>query len=184
MTPDREKFRQLLSPFIDGELSPSDRRWVEAYIADNPGAAADVAELRSTVAEISASFAQQAEAVDWEAFTESVMRGLPSIQVSRWERLRSSLSQMWSWQRGAVLAGAVGAGVALAVAVPLTLNHVGPKGYGASKLEIQNVSVDSPASVSPLVTKTEDGDAVIWMVEDPVDAGIPDKGPKAFEKEL
>ena len=47
--PARKKFEPMLSPFVDGELSPSERQQVEQHLAANKESAMQVADLLGAV---------------------------------------------------------------------------------------------------------------------------------------
>jgi len=172
--PAREKFLPMLSPYVDGELSPEERQQVEQHLANNPESAALVADLRAGDALLRHAFEMQADDVDWKGFTDSVMGKLTPDKLPFFERLKLSLSEMLTFQRGPLLVGFASAAAALAIAIPLTMKLATPDGYGASRVQVQTVSVESEAQVKPVVMETETGDAVIWVVDsasDKVDAG-------------
>jgi anti-sigma factor RsiW len=179
--PAREKFEPLLSPYVDGELSPEERQHVEQHLANNPQSAAQVADFRAADALMRHALEMQADDVDWKGFTESVMGKLTPEKLPLFERLKLSLSEMFTWQRGPLMAGFAGAAAAVLVAIPLTMKLATPDGYGASRVQVQTVAVtDSEAKVQPVVMETETGDAVIWVVDE---KKKPDGGRKADNEE-
>jgi anti-sigma factor RsiW len=175
--PAREKFLPMLSPYVDGELTAEERQLVEQHLANNPDSAAQVADFRAADALMRHALELSADDVDWKGFTDEVMGKLAPHQLPLFERLRLSLSELFTWQRGPLMAGLVGAAVAVAVAIPLTMKLATPDGYGGAKVLVQNVDVDADmrGQVQPVVMETDNGDAVIWVVDD---ATKPDAGKK------
>jgi hypothetical protein len=174
--PAKEKFLPMLSPYVDGELTPEERLQVEQHLANNPESAALVADLRAGDALMRHALELAGEDVDWKGFTDGVMGQLTPEKLPLLERLKLSLSEMFTWQRGPLIAGMVGATAAIAIAIPLTMKLATPDGYGGAKVLVQNVDVDSDSQgVKPVVMQTEGGDAVIWVV---ADESKPDAGKK------
>jgi anti-sigma factor RsiW len=167
--PAREKFLPMLSPYVDGELTPEERQLVEQHLQNNKESAAQVADFRAGDGLMRNALDMQADDVDWKKFTEDVMARVTPEKLPLLERLKLSFGEMFTYQRGPLVAGLVGAAAAVAIAIPLTLSLVGqaPEGYGAGRVEVQTVSVDTEATVRPVVYETESGDAVIWVVDAP-----------------
>jgi anti-sigma factor RsiW len=167
--PAREKFLPLLSPYVDGELSPEERQQVEQHLQNNKESAAQVADFRAGDGLMRNALELQADDVDWKKFSEDVMARVTPEKLPLLERLSLTFSELFTYQRGPMVAGLVGAAAALAIAIPLTLSLVNspPEGYGAGRVEVQTVSVDAEATVKPVVFETEGGDAVIWVVDAP-----------------
>lgn len=167
--PAREKFLPMLSPYVDGELTPEERQLVEQHLQNNKESAAQVADLRAGDGLMRNALDMEADEVDWKKFTDDVMSRVTPERLPLFERLRLTFSELFTYQRGPMVAGLVGAAAAVAIAIPLTLSLVGqaPEGYGGGRVEVQTVSVDSEATVKPVVYETEGGDAVIWVVDAP-----------------
>lgn len=165
--PARERFLPLLSPYVDGELSVEERRQVEQHLAHNEASARQVADLRAGDALMRHAFELEGDEVDWKAFTDEVMGRLTPEKLPLIERLRLSLSEMFTYQRGPLLAGLAGAAAAVAIAIPVTMRFSTPDGYGAARVQVQTVAVDTEAKVKPVVMETAGGDAVIWVVDAP-----------------
>ena len=179
--PAREKFLPMLSPYVDGELSVEERRQVEQHLSNNEESARQVADLRAGDALMRHALEIQADEVDWKGFTDGVMGRLTPEKLPFLERVKLGLSEMLTWHRGPLLAGLAGATAAVAIAIPVTLRLVTPDGYGAARVQIQTVAVDTPGTVKPVVMETDDGDAVIWMVDTP-EAAEQDKAKKPAEE--
>ena len=167
--PAREKFLPMLSPYVDGELTPEERQQVDQHLQNNKESAAQVADFRAGDGLMRNALDMQADDVDWKKFTEDVMGRVTPEKLPLFERLKLTFSEMFLYQRGPMVAGLVGAAAAVAIAIPLTMSLVGqaPEGYGAGRVEVQTVSVDTEATVKPVVYETESGDAVIWVVDAP-----------------
>lgn len=164
--PAREKFLPMLSPYVDGELTPEERQQVEQHLANNKDSAAQVADFRAGDALMRHSLEMQADEVEWKDFTEGVMARITPDKLPLFERLKLSLSEMFTYQRGPMIAAMVGAAAAIAIAIPLTMKLGTPEGYGSERVQVQTVSVtDNAAAVKPVVMETDNGDAVIWVVE-------------------
>lgn len=167
--PAREKFLPMLSPYVDGELTPEERQLVEQHLQNNKESAAQVADFRAGDGLMRNALEMQADEVDWKKFSEDVMARVTPEKLPLFERLKLTFSELFTYQRGPFVAGLVGAVAAVAIAIPLTISLMGqaPEGYGAGRVEVQTVSVDTEATVKPVVFETESGDAVIWVVDAP-----------------
>lgn len=178
--PAREKFLPMLSPYVDGELTPEERQLVEQHLAANKESAGQVADFRAGDAIIRHALEMQADSLDWKGFTDDVMGKVTPEKLPFFERLKLSFSEMFTYQRGPMLAGFAGAAAALAIAVPVTMMKFGtPDGYAANKVRVQQVSVEESATAKPLVVETDNGDAIIWVVEN----NNPDGGKKKKDGE-
>lgn len=171
--PAREKFLPMLSPYVDGELSPEERQQVEQHLANNKESASQVADFRAGDALIRHALEMQADEVDWKGFTDEVMGKVTPEKLPFFERISLTLSEMFLYQRGPLVAGFVGAAAAVAIAVPVSISYASqaPQGYAATKMRVQTVSVDDNSAVKPLVMETDDGDAIIWVVESQTNEG-------------
>jgi anti-sigma factor RsiW len=182
--PAREKFLPLLSPYVDGELTPEERQQVEQHLQNNKESAAQVADFRAGDGLIRHALELQADDVDWKKFTDDVLARVTPDKLPLFERLRLALSEMVTYQRGPLVAGLVGAAAAVAIAVPLSmkLGAQAPDGYASPRVEVQTVAVEESATVRPLVMETEGGDAIIWMVEGSGDGGAKKKKKRSGEE--
>jgi anti-sigma factor RsiW len=167
--PAREKFLPLLSPYVDGELSPEERQLVEQHLQNNKESAAQVADFRAADGLMRNALEMQGDELDWKKFTEDVMARVSPEKLPLLERIKLTFSELLLYQRGPLMAGLAGAVAAVLIAIPVTVSFVGstPEGYGAGRVEVQTVSVDAEAAVKPVVFETEGGDAVIWIVDAP-----------------
>ena len=165
--PARTKFEPMLSPFVDGELTPEERQLVEQHLAANKESAMQVADFRAASGLMRLTFEQQAEQEDWKDFSNQVLSKLTPEKPPLFERLKTQLSELFTYQRGAFVGAMVTA--ALMVAVGATAFLMGARapgaGYANEKMQLQAVKVDEGSKVAPVVMETENGDAIIWMVD-------------------
>jgi anti-sigma factor RsiW len=171
--PAREKFLPLLSPYVDGELSPEQRQQVEQHLQHSRESAALVADLRAASSLTRVALEMEADSVDWQRFNAEVMAKVAPGTIPLFERLKLSVSELLTYQRGPMVAAFAGAAVAVLVALPVSIKLAAqaPEGYASSRVEVQTVSVEADATVRPVITETENGDAVIWLVQNPGDDG-------------
>ena len=173
--PAREKFLPLLSPYVDGELTPEERQLVEQHLANSKESTGQVADFRAADALMRHALEMQADTMDWKAFADDVMAKVTPDKLPFFDRLKLSLSEMFTYQRGPLIAGFAGAALAVAIAVPVSMKFATPDGYGATKMQVQTVSVDEGSPFKPVVMETDTGDAIIWVVES---SATPDAGGK------
>ena len=157
----------MLSPYVDGELSPEERQAVERHIAADKESAAQVADFRAASGLTRLSFEMLADEQDFSEFANQVMARVTPQKLPVFERLKLSMSEMFTYQRTTlVTAGAMAFALALMAGAVVKLSGADPEGYANARVEVQTVSVDTDAKVRPVVMETEKGDAIIWMVDD------------------
>ena len=165
--PARKTFEPLLSPYVDGELTPEERQAVERHIAADKDSAAQVADFRAASELTQLSFEMLADEQDFTDFANQVMARVTPQKLPIFERLKLSMSEMFTYQRGTlVTAGAMAFALALMVGAVVKLSGQDTEGYANARVEVQTVQVDTDAKVRPVVMETEKGDAIIWMIED------------------
>ncbi|MBL8951843.1 MAG: zf-HC2 domain-containing protein [Myxococcaceae bacterium] len=165
--PARKKFEPMLSPFVDGELTPEERQQVEQHLAANKESAMQVADFRAASGLMRLTFEQQADAEDWKDFSNEVLAKLTPDKPPLFERLKASLAEMFTYQRGAFVGAMVTAALLVTVgSMAFLLGSSQSTGYANEQLKLQTVKVDQGAHVAPVVMETETGDAIIWMVND------------------
>ncbi|MBL8937941.1 MAG: zf-HC2 domain-containing protein, partial [Archangium sp.] len=64
--PAREKFLPMLSPYVDGELTPEERQLVEQHLQNSKESAAQVADFRAGDGLMRNALDMQADDVDWK----------------------------------------------------------------------------------------------------------------------
>ncbi len=166
--PARKKFEPMLSPFVDGELSPEERLQVEQHLAVNKESSMQVADFRAASGLMRLTFEDQADQEDWKDFSAQVLSKLTPEKLGMFDRLKLSLTEMFMYQRTMFVTSMATAAAALVIAVPVAMTLMSsPLGYANARVEVQTVKVDQGATVAPVVMTTEGGDAVIWMVDQP-----------------
>ena len=158
-----DAYLSMLSPFIDGELSPADRLTVERHLAACPDCTARVADLRAESGLVRLGMEMLADEADFTGFAQRVMARITPEKPPLMERWRLAVTELFLHQRTALVAAA--ATVAVAVLGVLLVTRSGaPTGYSAERITVENVRVDESADVSPVVLNTDDGNAIIWLV--------------------
>ena len=182
--PAREKFLPMLSPYVDGELTPEERQLVEQHLANSKESTGQVADFRAADGLMRHALEMQADSMDWKAFADDVMAKVTPEKLPLLERFKISLSEMFTYQRGPLMVGFAAAALAVLVAVPVTMKFATPDGYGANKVQVQMVSASDQNTFKPVVMETENGDAIIWVTETSPDAGKKKKDGEHNEETL
>ena len=182
--PAREKFLPMLSPYVDGELTPEERQLVEQHLANSKESTGQVADFRAADGLMRHALEMQADEVDWKAFADEVMSKVTPQKLPLFDRIKISFSEMFLYQRGPLVAGFAAAALAVAIAVPVTMKFSTPDGYAATKMMVQTVSTDDDAKFKPVVMETDTGDAIIWVVDTTPDAGKKKKDGEHSEETL
>ena len=154
-----------LSAYLDGEVSPGVRAALEAHLSACSGCRTRLTELGAVGAMVRAHVEARAERADLSGFAARVLARLEPYRPSFSERQRVSWEE-WRTHRPGLLVGAVGlatAGLALLLLVPGQAADVSER----SGAMVRSVSTDEQAHVAPVVLKTENGDAIIWLVDHP-----------------
>lgn len=182
--PAREKFLPMLSPYVDGELTPEERQLVEQHLANSRESTGQVADFRAADGLMRHALEMQADSVDWKAFADDVMAKVTPEKLPLFERLKISLSEMFTYQRGPLMVGFAAAALAVLIAVPVTMKFGTPDGFGANKMQVQMVSSTDDSTFKPVVMETDTGDAIIWVVESTPDGGKKKKDGEHSEETL
>jgi len=182
--PAREKFLPMLSPYVDGELTPEERQLVEQHLANSKESTGQVADFRAADGLMRHALEMQADSMDWKAFADDVMAKVTPEKLPLFERLKISLSEMFTYQRGPLMVGFAAAALAVLIAVPVTMKFATPDGYGANKVRVQMVSASDENTFKPVVMETDNGDAIIWVTETTPDAGKKKKDGEHNEETL
>lgn len=162
----------MLSPFIDGELSVAERQAVERHCAACKDCTARVADLRAESGLLRLGMEMLADEADFTGFSQKVLARVTPERPPFWERLRVSLSEMFLYQRGAMVTALAACAVAVLGVVVLSQLGRTPEGYAGDRIQVQRVSVGDNAAVKPVVTTTDTGNTIIWLVDQP-DASEP-----------
>jgi anti-sigma factor RsiW len=97
--PARSAFEPLLSPYVDGELTPEERRQVEQHLAVSPESAAQVADFRAGDALMRSALEMAADDVDFKAMTNEILSRLTPEKLPLLTRIRLTLSELFTYQR-------------------------------------------------------------------------------------
>ena len=166
--PARKKFEPMLSPFVDGELTPEERLQVEQHLAANKESAMQVADFRAASGLMRLTFEQQADQEDWKDFSNDVLAKLTPEKPPLLERLKTAFSEMFTYQRGTLVGAMVTAVLMVTVASMAFFlgSSSGNAGYANDQMKVLTVKPQQGAQVAPVVMETDNGDAIIWMVDD------------------
>jgi anti-sigma factor RsiW len=175
-----ERFIPLLSPYIDGEVSPADRVNVERHLAACRDCATRAADLRAESALLRVGLEMAVDEVDFKDFTQRVMARVTPERPPLLERLRISLSELFLYHRTAMVSSLATAVVLALVGGPLLLSRSEvPMGYGGDRMRVRAVRASEGAKVAPVVLESDDGNTIIWVVDQdtPHDASaVPPQG--------
>ncbi|MGZ6078098.1 MAG: anti-sigma factor family protein [Myxococcaceae bacterium] len=164
---------QLLSAYIDGELTAAEREVVERALAADPR----VREIEQSMrgrgpAMRTLSDAQVAQA-NFSGLADRVL-GRVSRSPGVLDRLREAWRRPWF---------PVGGLVAVAAAAFFVFRPVAPVPGAQGVVVVDTVTSGSPAQVQPVVLKTDEGDAIIWLVEHPDASGAHRATPLSPDKQ-
>lgn len=160
-----ERFIPLLSPYIDGELTPTERVNVERHLSACKECTGRSADLRAESGLLRVGLEMAVDEVDFKDFAQKVMARVTPEKPPLLERLRLSLSEMFLYQRTVMVSSLATAAVVMLVAVPLLLRNKAPYGYDGERMTVQSVRVYEPDKVAPVVMETDDGSTIIWLVD-------------------
>ncbi len=161
-----ERFIPQLSPYVDGELSPAERVHVERHLAACRDCTGRAADLRAESALLRVGLEMAVDEVDFKDFTQKVLARVTPERPPLLERVRISLSELFLYHRTAMVSSFVTAVLVALVAVPMLLrqNDV-PMGYGGERMRVRAVRASEGAKVAPVVLESEDGNTIIWVVD-------------------
>lgn len=181
-----ERFVPLLSPYIDGELPPAERVVVERHLSACRDCTGRTADLRAESGLLRVGLDMAVDDVDFKDFAQKVMARVTPEKPPLLERARLALSEMFLYQRTAMLSSLATAAVLVLVGLPLLLSNRAPEGYAAERMTVKSIQSYQGARVAPVVMETEGGGSIIWMVDEQEtqDAATPDAQPgDAAERE-
>jgi anti-sigma factor RsiW len=170
-----KSFIPLLSPYVDGELSPAERVNVERHLSACRDCTSRAADLRAESALLRVGLEMAVDEVDFKDFTQRVMARVTPERPPLLERLRISLSELFLYHRTAMVSSLATAAVLVLVAVPLLSQRDDvPPGYGGDRMRVRAVRASEGAKVAPVVLESEDGNTIIWVVDQEPDAAHDD----------
>ncbi|MHB8879624.1 MAG: anti-sigma factor [Myxococcaceae bacterium] len=162
-----QTFVPMLSPFIDGELPPTERVTVERHLAACKDCTMRAADLRAESGLLRVGMELAADQVDFKDFSQKVMARITPERPPLFERLKVSASEAFLYQRGTWVTAMASAAVVMLVALPFILRERTPTGYASERMAVQSVSTEDAANVAPVVFETKSGNAIIWVVDHP-----------------
>ncbi|RKG62047.1 hypothetical protein D7X30_01570 [Corallococcus sp. AB011P] len=180
-----ERFVPLLSPYIDGEVAPGERVNVERHLAACRDCTGRAADLRAESGLLRVGLDMAVDDVDFKDFAQKVMARVTPEKPPLIERMRLALSEMFLYQRTAMISSLATAAVVMLVALPLVLRDNAPEGYAAERMTVKSIQSYQGARVAPVVMETEGGGSIIWMVDEQEQAPEPvkEKKPGAVESQ-
>jgi anti-sigma factor RsiW len=165
MKPTCEPTYSMLSPFVDGELTADERKQVERHLSECPDCTGRTADLRAESGLVRVGLEMLGDDVDFAALTQKVMARLTPDKAPLLERLRLSMSELFTYQRG-LMVGAMGTAAGVAVALVALVARPGtPEGYANERMALHSVTIDESAHVAPVMMETDEGDSIIWVVD-------------------
>lgn len=178
-----QSFIPMLSPFIDGELVPGDRQTVERHLSACKDCTGRVADLRAESGLVRLGMEMHADEADFTGFAQKVMARVTPERPPLMERLQLAVSEMFLYQRGALATAA--AAVVVLVLGGLVFSRLGgsPEGYASERVIVETVTAGEAATVKPVVTQSESGNTIIWLVDQPNDRKT-DKEDEDDEEEI
>ena len=151
---------QLLSAYVDGELTAAERETVERALAADPRVREIERSMRGLGSAVRTLSEAEVAKADFAGLTDRVM-----ARVSR--RPGVLLRVRDAWRRPWLPVGGL---VAVAAAAFFVLRPVAPPA-AVDGVVVQSVTAESQPELRPVVLKTESGDAIIWLVEKPDASG-------------
>jgi hypothetical protein len=165
MNPACKTFVPMLSPFIDGELSPSERVTVERHLTACKECTMRAADLRAESGLVRVGMEMLADEVDFKDFSQKVMARITPERPPLGERISLFFSELFTYQRKLMFTSLATAAAVLLVATPIILRGGPQAGYASERMMVDAVKIDDGATVAPVVMETKGGDTIIWMVE-------------------
>jgi len=147
---------QLLSAYVDGELTAAERETVERALSADPRMREIERSMRGLGSAVRGLCEAEAAKVDFAGLSDRVMARV-SRRPGMLDRFREAWRRPWL---------PVGGLVAVAAAALFILRPVSPAA-SVEGVVVKSVDADSQAELRPVVLKTESGDAIIWLVEKP-----------------
>lgn len=175
LSPECQKHLIALSPYVDGELSPSERQALERHLTACPDCTARVADLRATSGLIRVGMEMVADEADFSSFAQNVMARITPEKAPWYERIGIAVSELFTYQRWQLATGLAIALLAIFAAAGWLLHPTTPAGYASDQIAVRSVSTADQAHIAPVVMKTTGGDTIIWTVN-PAPATATDSG--------
>ncbi|MBZ4421660.1 anti-sigma factor [Myxococcus sp. RHSTA-1-4] len=166
-----ERFVPMLSPYVDGELTPAERVTVERHLSACRDCTGRAADLRAESGLLRVGLDMAVDDVDFKDFAQKVMARVTPERPPLFERLKLTLSEMFLYQRTAMISSLATAAVLLLVALPLLMADRAPVGYAAERMTVKSIQPYQNARVAPVVMETDNGGTIIWLVDEETQDG-------------
>ena len=161
-----ERFVPMLSPYVDGELTPAERVNVERHLSACRNCTGRAADLRAESGLLRVGLDMAVDDVDFKDFALKVMARVTPEKPPLVERMKLALSEMFLYQRTAMISSLATAAVLLLVGLPLLLSDRAPVGYAAERMTVKSIQPYQNARVAPVVMETDNGGTIIWLVDE------------------
>ncbi|HET9036275.1 MAG TPA: zf-HC2 domain-containing protein [Myxococcaceae bacterium] len=153
---------QLLSAYVDGELTAAERETVERALVADPRLRELERSMRGLGSAVRALSDAEVTKADFSGLADRVMARV-SRRPGFLDRVREAWRRPWL---------PVGGLVAVAAAAFFIFGPAASTGPTAPGVVVQSASADSSQNqLQPVVLKTETGDAIIWLVDTPDASG-------------
>jgi len=180
-----ERFVPMLSPYVDGELTPAERVNVERHLSACRNCTGRAADLRAESGLLRVGLDMAVDDVDFKDFALKVMARVTPEKPPLVERMKLALSEMFLYQRTAMISSLATAAVLLLVGLPLLLSDRAPVGYAAERMTVKSIQPYQNARVAPVVMETDNGGTIIWLVdEESGDGSSAGKDDEELEEEI
>ncbi len=177
-----ERFVPMLSPYVDGELSSAERVNVERHLAACRDCTGRAADLRAESGLLRVGLDMAVDDVDFKDFTQRVMARVTPDKPPFMERLKLAVSEMFLYQRTAMISSLATAAVLVLVGLPLLMSDRAPVGYAAERMTVKSIQPYRNAEVAPVVMETDNGGTIIWLVDEDSDV-LPPSGVENGERQ-
>lgn len=161
----------MLSPYVDGELTPGERVNVERHLSACRDCTGRAADLRAESGLLRVGLDMAVDDVDFKDFAQKVMARVTPEKPPLLERMKLALSEMFLYQRTAMMSSLATAAVLVLVALPLLLGDRAPVGYAAERMTVKSIQPYQNARVAPVVMETDNGGTIIWLVDEETQDG-------------
>ncbi|NVJ01896.1 zf-HC2 domain-containing protein [Myxococcus sp. AM009] len=168
-----ERFVPMLSPYVDGELNSGERVNVERHLAACRDCTGRAADLRAESGLLRVGLDMAVDDVDFKDFTQRVMARVTPDKPPLMERLKLAVSEMFLYQRTAMISSLATAAVLVLVGVPLLMSDRAPVGYASERMTVKSIQPYRNAEVAPVVMETDNGGTIIWLVDEDSDVLSP-----------
>ncbi|MCY1019373.1 MULTISPECIES: anti-sigma factor family protein [Pyxidicoccus] len=182
-----ERFVPMLSPYVDGELTPAERINVERHLGACRDCTGRTADLRAESGLLRVGLDMAVDDVDFKDFAQKVMARVTPEKPPLIERMKLALSEMFLYQRTAMISSLATAAVLVLVALPLLMSDRAPVGYAAERMTVKSIQPyqNANARVAPVVMETDNGGTIIWLVdEESGDTSSSGKDDEELEEEI